>query len=186
MPGAAPSSEEPRAWEYLLAHHLPDRYERTLRIRLGARQVRVCTRCSAQVLGVVAFVVGALLAIPAGVAWFAPSAQLVVVLAPLPAAVDWTTQAIGRRESTSPLRLLTGALLGFAFADLLSLLVLRPWWWFAIGVGFAVAYLAAIAAVLAATGTWRSILAERFPGLVPTSPARPPPPPPPANGSSAP
>ncbi|MCI4340426.1 MAG: DUF2085 domain-containing protein [Thermoplasmata archaeon] len=181
MSGAGPTPVDPRPWEYLLSHHLPDRYDRTLRLPVGRRSVRLCTRCTAQLAGLGAFVLAAVLAIPAGPGLLSPSLQLLVALAPLPAAADWTTQAIGRRESSTPVRLVTGALLGFAFSDLLSLLVLRPWWWFVVGLGFAGLYMGAIVTVLAFTGTWRSVLEERFPGAVPA----PPPPPPAVPGASS-
>jgi uncharacterized membrane protein len=175
-PGPAPS--EPRPWEYLLSHHFPDRYDRTLRLPIGRSGLRVCARCTAQGVGLIAFALGAALAVPAGLAFFSPGVQLAIALAPLPAAADWTTQAMRRRESTTPLRFVTGLLLGFAFGDLLTLPFVRPWWWFALGLVFVAAYMGVILATLVGTGTWKSVVEEHFPGIV-AVPAPPPVAPPP-------
>ena len=172
MAAPAPDPLEPPPWEYLLAHHGPGRYDRTLRLPFGRRRVHLCARCTGQGLGVVAFLVGAAVLIAGGRPLFEPSFQLLIALAPLPAAIDWLSQSMGRRESTTSVRVVTGMLLGFAFADLVALPIVRPWWWFAIGIGIFALYAIALLSALLASGAWRAVLREHFPeAVVPPGPA---------------
>ena len=91
--------------------------------------------------------------------------QSIVSLLPLLAAWDWTSQSLGRRESTNSLRLLSGVLLGIAFIDLLGLLVFRQFEMFLGGVLILALYFAGIAILLRVTGAWRRVLEEHFPGI---------------------
>jgi uncharacterized membrane protein len=125
----------------------------------------VCARCSGQVIGVLAFVAVYLLHAARGVPLFAPAFQIACALAPLPAAADWLTQSLGRRESTNGVRLISGALLGLAVADALALLLLGQWLYFGAAVLVFGFYVVGLLAVLRATGGWRRVLAEHFPGV---------------------
>jgi uncharacterized membrane protein len=156
---------EPAEWEILISHHLPASYGRTFVLRTRRRTLHVCARCAGQVLGVIALVLVYLGRGALPVPFFALSTQFLVAFAPIPAAVDWLTQTLGRRESTNPLRTVSGALLGFASADALALLLTERWL-LVLGAVFVLAiYLASILAILWATGGWRKVLESHFPGL---------------------
>lgn len=159
--------EEPvdPGWEYLVSHHLPSRFNRTLRVRLGGRTVHLCARCSGQGLGVLAWLVVLLACLAGHLPLFAVRVQCVVAFFPLLPAWDWVTQSAGRRESNNSLRLVSGTLLGFAFTDLVATLLLGRWTLFIGGVLILAAYLVALMAILRWSGAWRRVLQEHFPGV---------------------
>lgn len=152
-------------WEYLVAHHSPDRYRRTLRLSFHGRSIHLCARCSGQLLGFLGVLgtVFALAVLRAGVA--SPLALAAFALAPCPAAVDWFLQSTKARESTNPVRVTTGALLGAAFGGLLALPLSGQWLYFWGGCAVLFAYVFGIAAALRYRGAWRRVLEEHFPGL---------------------
>lgn len=160
LPSASPD------WEILVSHHLPHRYNRTFALPGRSRSIHICARCTGQVVGLAAFVVVYLLRVDLPVPLFVPTAQLLFALAPLPAAIDWLTQTAGRRESSNPIRVITGAFLGLAFADALALLLSENWLLFAGAVLVFALYLATILSVLKISGAWRRVVEEHFPGSV--------------------
>lgn len=100
-----------------------------------------------------------------GVDFLSGGFQLLFAVAPLPAAADWLTQSLGSRESWNRLRLVSGLLLGMAFADALLLLLTANWILFSAAVLVFSLYVASIAIVLSITGGWRMVLNEHFPEL---------------------
>ena len=161
----AVAGPDPPAWEYLLSHHLPDRYRRTLRVRVGGRLVHLCARCTGQVLGLTAWFVVFVTVRPASVALFAWPAEVVCAVLPAAAAGDWLLQSLDRRESTNGRRLVTGAMLGAALANLLALAVTGRIELFLVGLGVLAGYVVTLAAILRWTGAWRSVLEQHFPGI---------------------
>lgn len=161
---ANPASPAPE-WEYLVAHHQPDRYSRTLGLHWRGRTVHFCARCTGQALGLVAY--GTAFVLLAGwyPGWFSTPGQYLFAVLPLPAALDWLAQSVGRRESNNGVRLGTGLLLGIAYADLIALLVTGRWAFLLDGFAVFGLYLASIAVVLRVTGAWRRVVEEHFPGL---------------------
>jgi len=156
---ARPSAD----WEFLIAHHLPNRYSRTLSIRLRARSYHFCARCSGEVVGFVTTVVALGLISSAHLALLSPIGVLVLAVLPLVAWVDWISQTVGRRESSNRLRFVSGVLVGVSIAGLLSLVVLLRWELAGAGVLVVALYLGGALAVLRRTGAWRKVLAEHFP-----------------------
>jgi uncharacterized membrane protein len=156
---------EPPAWEVVISHHLPARYARTFAGRFRGQTLHFCARCTGQALGLVAcflvFWVSALQSLPL----FAPGAQFLIALGPLPAAFDWTTQALGRRESSNRLRVASGTLLGCALTDMLLLIVTERWLFVGAGLLVFAIYAAAVLIVLKFSGAWRRVLDEHFPGF---------------------
>jgi len=105
----------------LISHHPPAQYSRTIRIRLGrARALRLCARCTGEAAGLVFTLcaLGHLTHVPT------PGLLAMSVVLPIPAIADWSTQAMEWRESSNPIRLLTGALFA-AGCVLIGLLVAR-------------------------------------------------------------
>jgi uncharacterized membrane protein len=163
MTSESPKVAPPPEWEYLVAHHFPDRYGRTLEVRLGERAVHFCARCSGELVGFVTFLV-----LFIGSARFAgdvstPLGGVLLGLCPTPAAVDWLTQTVRRRESGNRLRLVSGTLLGVALGGLVAFGWTHRWPEFVGGVLVFVAYIATAMVVLDRTGAWRRVLAEHFP-----------------------
>jgi uncharacterized membrane protein len=153
-------------WEILLSHHLPARYGRTFRLTFRHRSpLHLCARCTGQALGVATYLLILLLASARSESLLTPSVQLLFAAAPLPAALDWLSQSLQRRESTNRLRLVSGLFLGMAWTDLLALLVLERWQLFLGGVLVVALYGAVLALVLKLTGGWRGVIAEHFPGV---------------------
>jgi len=93
--------------------------------------------------------------------------QLLFALLPLPAALDWITQAAGRRESLNALRVVSGALLGAAFTDLFVSLILTRWTIVFAGLFVLVLYIVALMGTLWVSGAWRRVIADHFPELRP-------------------
>jgi len=160
-----PTSDAP-AWEYLLSHHLPTRFNRTIAIRGRARTYHVCARCSGQFIGLLAWLV-AFAALPLmKLSIFDDRVQLLFALLPLPAALDWITQAAGRRESRNSLRVLSGMMLGAAFTDLLASLVLARWTIVLVGLFVLLLYVLALMVSLRISGAWTKVIADHFPGTL--------------------
>ncbi|MGI0054024.1 MAG: DUF2085 domain-containing protein [Thermoplasmata archaeon] len=162
--GPLPVEQDP-VWEYLISHHLPARFGRTLHFRAGAHIYHLCARCSGQLLGALAWLGIYLTALPFRTSVFEPWIQGLLAVFPLLAAWDWITQSVGRRESSNPLRVISGALLGFAAADLLGAMALGQWKVLLGGLLVSGAYLLILLAILRVTGAWRQLLTERFPGI---------------------
>lgn len=159
-----PPPPAPPRWEFLLSHHLPPRWNRTLAVGIGAHRVHLCTRCTGLALGALLLVGLYVLSLRVPFPFTAPGIQLPFSLAPLLAAWDWSTQSEGRRESTTPLRLVSGTLLGLAYADALGLLLLRQWLEVAIAALIFVMYALAVVAALQRSGSLQRVVAEHFPG----------------------
>lgn len=132
---------------------------------MRGRSLRLCARCTGQVVGILTGLtvlgISEVLRFPV----FSFVVQSIASLLPLLAAWDWTSQSLGRRESTNSLRLVSGTLLGIAFIDLLGLLVFRQFEMFLGGLLILALYVAGIAIILRVTGAWRRVLEEHFPGI---------------------
>jgi uncharacterized membrane protein len=165
LSGLAPVGTDASASGYLLSHHHPQRYSRTLLLPLGRRNVRVCARCSGQAIGVVLGGVAVVLTASDPGTLFNLRVMAIAALLPLPAAVDWITQSIGRRESSNRLRLVSGAGLGFAGLLLVATLVTAHWEFFFGGLFVAAVYVASLAITLRVSGAWIRVVEEHFPGL---------------------
>ena len=96
-----------------LAHHPPSKIHRTIILRIGRFQQPLCARCLGQF---VSTVIITSLQLVTGLNIDMPHWLIISALCPLPSIIDWTTQTIGRRESTNWLRVLTGAIFGVSVA----------------------------------------------------------------------
>lgn len=148
---------------FLLAHHTRGRYARTFRWSRKGRTYHVCARCAGQAAGLVALVVLVLLEEHFRAPLFSWTWQAPFALAPLPAAWDWTTQALGRRESTNILRLVSGALLGAAWGDAGVLLTSLHWLLLLGALTTVLTYLVGIVATLHWRGALPRVVDEHFP-----------------------
>jgi len=163
MPADGHPDQTAPDWEYLIAHHFPNRYSRTLVARIGTRAFHFCARCTGELCGFSLYL-SLFLAQP----WFAMVGSTALVagilgVCPAAALIDWLTQTVRLRESTNPIRVASGALLGIAFAGLLAFAVVGNWTLFGLGLAVLGLYLVVALAVLYRTGTWRRVMAEHFP-----------------------
>lgn len=90
----------------LLAHHPYSELDRTVKICIGKTDLFLCTRCTGQYLGIIVYL-----------SFFLqePTVNLLIssiILLPLPATLDWLTQTLKWRKSTTLIRLITGFLFG--------------------------------------------------------------------------
>jgi uncharacterized membrane protein len=159
VPAEAPS------WEYLVSHHQPSRFNRTIRIRIAGRTLHFCARCTGQAIGAVACLVVLVTADGFRAQFFSIPVQLVVAAFPAFPAWDWIAQTVSKRESNNLLRIVTGSLLGFALVDGLAA-ILTAHWTIAIGATIIfVAYVVILMVALRLSGAWREVIEEHFPGV---------------------
>jgi uncharacterized membrane protein len=95
-------------WEPLLAH------SHWFSIRAFGRELRLCARCSGVVVGFLSSKsLWTMLSTPSSsMAIPFQTGFIMALLFAFPAIIDWTTQNVGLRESTNPVRLGTGLLEG--------------------------------------------------------------------------
>lgn len=165
LTASAPPRTDVRDWEYLLSHHLPARFNRTITIRGRIRTYHVCARCTGQLFGLFAWVATFAAFAALRLSIFDHRVQLLFALLPLPAALDWFTQATGGRESRNSLRVISGALLGAAFTDLVASVLLARWTIVVAGVFVLLLYIIALMVSLRLSGAWRKVIADHFPGI---------------------
>ena len=125
----------------VLSHHSALQTSRTIGVGILGREQRFCTRCSGQWVATAAFV-SLMLVFQVEItlaAWIA-----ILSLLPMPALLDWITQTWGIRESTTPLRLITGSILGIGVGFQVVAGVRLDWLSFAGGIGVAVGYALAL------------------------------------------
>jgi len=164
MPAEPPSGlPSPPDWEILIAHHFPNRYSRTIALRIRRRSYHFCARCSGELVGFLGLIVPFLALPSVGATFSSPFGGIVLGVFPSVPLVDWLSQTLGRRESTNGLRVASGILLGAAFGGLVGYGVTARWAYFGLGLGVLAGYLAIAAAVLYRTGVWQKVLAEHFP-----------------------
>jgi uncharacterized membrane protein len=99
-------------WHIIFSHHPFSEWNRTLQFKVFNRRIVLCTRCTGQYTTfAIALFVGE---------FFRLDFSLVATyLLPLPATLDWLTQALKFRESKTWIRLITGGLFGVWLADIL-------------------------------------------------------------------
>ncbi|RME28556.1 MAG: DUF2085 domain-containing protein [Deltaproteobacteria bacterium] len=98
-------------WRLLLSHHTEDKLHLCYRMGWGNHRVAVCARC----LGLYPAMVGALLVGRATGPWPEWLEWTLLLLAPIPALLEWgTTVASGRPERPNAVRLSTGIGLGLS------------------------------------------------------------------------
>lgn len=163
MAGEPPSGPVVPDWEYLIAHHFPNRYGRTLSLKIGRRVYHFCARCTGQALGFLALLSLFAIRPPFEASAATPAVALVLAVCPAAALADWLTQAVRSRESNNFLRLASGALLGVAVCGLLAYGLTQNWLLFASGLAVLGLYLGLALLVLSRTGSMRRVVADHFP-----------------------
>jgi uncharacterized membrane protein len=107
-------SERVESLGYLfLAHHSHKNISHTILIQISGKSLRLCARCTGITLG---FGLGLLFI--RGLLGLFTSFPVLIAIFPLPGALDWLLQVFRVRESTTPRRIVTGALIGNLYAVL--------------------------------------------------------------------
>lgn len=158
-----PSAVRTPNWEYLIAHHFPNRYSRTLELRVGGHSYHLCARCTGQLVGFLGVLI-LFLASP----WFAdvavtPTAALILGLCPSASMADWLAQTTRSRESTNPRRVVSGIMLGAAFGGLIAYGISLHGLLFVGSLAVLGIYLALASLALSRTGSLARVVAEHFP-----------------------
>jgi uncharacterized membrane protein len=91
----------------IFSHHPPCQYNRTLRIW---GNFRVCARCTGEAIGLVLTIFLVKVCNISSWEW-----AILAIFTPLPAIIDWSTQATEKRESNNYIRLVTGATFSFSW-----------------------------------------------------------------------
>jgi uncharacterized membrane protein len=97
-------------WHLVFSHHPFSEWNRTLQFKLLNRDIVLCTRCTGQYTAfAIAFIMEWLFH------W--DFSVVATYFLPLPATLDWLTQALKFRESKTWLRLITGGFFGVWLAN---------------------------------------------------------------------
>ncbi len=109
-------SKKEKHWYYLLlTHHPVIASDHTFYLKFGRTYVYFCSRCSGMVIGAVLAIFATHLYEKVYNTPFSPElAVLMCVILPIPGLIDWGTQHLLLRKSTTKSRLLTGYILGNA------------------------------------------------------------------------
>ncbi|HIH45429.1 MAG TPA: DUF2085 domain-containing protein [Candidatus Methanoperedenaceae archaeon] len=131
----------------LLAHHEPERFDRTILVRFSGMSIRLCARCTGIYLGILSTVVLFLFGLRL------PQTAEVVVAAffPLPAMLDWSLDRYGIWKGANSSRLISGLMVGVSYVTLWARLFRDPL--DAVVWSTAIFYVALAVLVLATAGT---------------------------------
>jgi uncharacterized membrane protein len=150
-------------WEILIAHHFPNRYRRTLELRIGELSYHFCARCSGQLLGFLTILSLFLVSPSFGILLSAPISAVTLGVGPSLPTADWLTQTVRSRESNNYLRVVTGITLGAAFGGLVVYGLSQHWLLFLSSLAMLGFYTAFTSLVLYRTGSLRGVVADHFP-----------------------
>ncbi|MFX1574675.1 MAG: DUF2085 domain-containing protein [Promethearchaeota archaeon] len=109
------ASEEKHLYYMILTHHPISASDHTFFLTFGRTKVYLCSRCSGVIIGgLIAMFFTHLLEKIYNTEFSGEIALLLCVLFPIPGLIDWGTQRLLLRKSTTESRLLTGFLIGNA------------------------------------------------------------------------
>lgn len=109
------ASKERHLYYLLLTHHPVDASDHTFYFQFGRTKIYLCSRCSGIVLGVIMANFFVYLLQKISDTQFSPEiALLIVIIFPIPGLLDWGTQKLQYRKSTTGSRLFTGFIIGVA------------------------------------------------------------------------
>jgi len=103
----------------LLSHHRPEKLHRTIHLNLRGKNVYLCARCIGIYSGILSLFIAWFLGFEIPAWLYLP----LILILPLPSAVDWITQSCKLRESKNPIRIFTGFFFGITQGLFLLMLV---------------------------------------------------------------
>lgn len=109
------ATNEKHLYYLLLTHHTVSQSDHTFFLKFGRTYIYFCSRCSGVILGgIMAFFFTHLIEKIYNTVITPELAVLLCVLLPIPGLIDWGTQRLTLRKSTTQSRLLTGFVIGSA------------------------------------------------------------------------
>jgi uncharacterized membrane protein len=104
---------------FLFSHHTKENLHRTLHLKIHGKDMYLCARCFGIFVGLT---ISILFRQP--LTTIVLQNPLIILILPAPAMTDWVTQTIRLRESSNPIRIATGSLLGVCWANMLNLFLI--------------------------------------------------------------
>jgi len=110
------ASTERHLYYLLLTHHPVSASDHTFYFQFGRTKIYLCSRCSGMIIGIIisAFLTH-LVQLILNVQLSSELALFVIIIFPIPGLIDWGTQKLLFRKSTTESRLFTGFIIGVAF-----------------------------------------------------------------------
>ena len=109
------AKDEKHLYYMWLTHHPVSASDHTFYLKFGRTKIYFCTRCSGVIIGgLIALFTTYLTQKILGIEFDARIALLLCLILPLPGIIDWGTQRLLLRKSTTESRLLTGFIIGLA------------------------------------------------------------------------
>jgi len=118
--------------EALLAHHEPEKFNRTILLKFNTFSLRMCTRCTGVYVGIVGTVAAYLINV------ITPTRaieNIMILFLPLPAFLDWSLNKLKIWEGNNFTRLASGLLLGAGYVTMWRRFLFSPFdstLWFAV------------------------------------------------------
>jgi uncharacterized membrane protein len=109
------AASEKHLYYMILTHHPASASDHTFYLQFGRTKIYFCSRCSGVILGgLISMFFTYLLERILKVEFSAEIALILIIILPIPAIIDWGTQRLLFRKSTTGSRLFTGFILGSA------------------------------------------------------------------------
>jgi len=103
--------------QYILSHHESNEFYKCYFLKIKNTKLYLCSRCFGIYLGIVMGLAAIWFMFLESV-WF-----LFIILAPIPALMDWTVTEFSNKKGYNVIRTITGFLLGIAYAIAVFLLI---------------------------------------------------------------
>ncbi|MFX1390959.1 MAG: DUF2085 domain-containing protein [Promethearchaeota archaeon] len=109
------ANKEKQIYQMILTHHPLSASDHTFYLKFGRTKIYFCSRCSGVILGgLIALFITYLLKLIFNADFSPEIALLLCIILPIPGIIDWGTQRLLLRKSTTESRLFTGFIIGLA------------------------------------------------------------------------
>ncbi|UCD00640.1 MAG: DUF2085 domain-containing protein, partial [Promethearchaeota archaeon] len=109
------AKDEKHLYYMILTHHPLSASDHTFYLKFGRTKIYFCTRCSGVIIGALLALFSTYLIQKIYKVEFSPEiALLLCIILPIPGLIDWGTQRLLLRKSTTESRLFTGFIIGLA------------------------------------------------------------------------
>jgi len=109
------ASKERHLYYLLLTHHPVSASDHTFYFQFGRTKIYLCSRCSGMIIGIILSVfLTDLVQSILNVKFSSELALFIIIVFPIPGLIDWGTQKLLFRKSTTESRLFTGFIIGVA------------------------------------------------------------------------
>ena len=109
------ASKERHLYYLLLTHHPVSASDHTFYFQFGRTKIYLCSRCSGMIIGIILSIfLTHLVQSILNVQFSSELALFIIIVFPIPGLIDWGTQKLLFRKSTTESRLFTGFIIGVA------------------------------------------------------------------------